>query len=185
MAMPLTHHRFTVDEFQRMAQTGILDEDARVELLDGQIVEMSPIGPRHAGCVRLLIRLLSRAADRVMIDVQNPVVLGTYAAPQPDLAILRLRADDYAHAHPGPDDILLVIEVADTSVATDRERKLPLYATAGIPEAWLVNLPEDVIEIHREPRNGIYTVRQIIRRGETLTPLRLPELTLSADDILA
>lgn len=184
MAMPLTHHRFTVDEFLRMAETGILAEDDRVELLDGQIVEMSPIGPRHAGCVKSLIRLFSPAADRAVVSAQDPVVLGPHAAPQPDLAILRPRADGYRRSHPGPHDTLLVIEVADTSVAPDREGKLPLYAAAGIPDAWLVNLPDDVIEVHRDPRNGVYTVRRIARRGDALSPLRLPDLSLPADDIL-
>jgi hypothetical protein len=166
---------FTVDDYHRLAEVGILSEDDHVELLDGQIVEMTPIGPEHAGCVDALLRVLSRrVGDTAMVRGQNPVVLGTRWEPEPDVAVLKPRADGYRTAHPGPGDILLVIEVADTSLESDREVKLPLYAGAGIPEAWLVDLEHDVIEMHRRPSPEGYREVRTLRRGDTLAALLVP-----------
>ncbi len=186
MGMALAVHRFTVDEVRRMAQVGILHEDDRVELLDGQIVEMTPIGTRHAACVNRLNQLFVPllASRRASVSIQNHVVLGKHQAPQPDVALLRFRADGYQTQDPGPADVLLVIEVADTTVASDRKRKIPLYARAGISEAWLVSLPADGIEIYRAPRSGQYRDARTGRRGETITPLAFPDLRLLVDDIL-
>ncbi len=185
MAMPHAAHRFTVDEYHRMGQAGVFHEDERVELIDGQVVEMSPIGPRHAACVDRLTRQLSaHLAEHAIVRVQNPIVLGRHAAPQPDVSLLRLPIERYAVAHPEAADTLLAVEVADTSVDYDRSVKIPLYAGAGIPEAWLVNLPADLVEVFREPRRGRYTEIRTARRGETLTPLPLAGLTLQVDDIL-
>lgn len=185
MGMRLTHHRFTVDEYQRMGEAGVFHEDDRVELIAGRIVEMTPIGPRHAGCVKELARLIYHAAgDAVLLGIQDPVVLESDAAPQPDIAVIRPRPQGYRTRHPGPPDLMLVIEVAETSVEYDREVKIPLYARVGIPEAWLVNLPADTIAVHREPGPEGYASVRTVRRGETLTPLALPEITLRVDDIL-
>src|SRR5438552_1870673 len=149
MALPPLKGPFTVDTYQRLAELGNLGEDDRVELIDGQVVEMSPIGDRHASCVRRLIGLFARhLVDVAVIDAQNPVVLGQRDAPQPDVTLLQPRANGYPH-HPRAADILLVIEVADTTLAYDRDTKMPLYARAGIPEAWLVDLAADVIQVHR------------------------------------
>jgi Uma2 family endonuclease len=184
MAVPLLKGPFTVDAYQRLAELGILREDDRVELIDGQIVEMSPIGDRHASCVRRLIHLFARhLLDLAGIDVQNPIVLGRRDAPQPDLVLLKPRADAYRH-HPRAADLLLVVEVADTTLAYDREIKLPLYARAGIPEVWLVDLAVDRIEVYRAPTAGTYTDTGSASRGHTLTPLHFPHLTLATDDIL-
>jgi Uma2 family endonuclease len=186
MAMPLTVHRFTVDEFQRMGDAGIFDEDDRVELIRGQVVEMSPIGVPHASCVKRLTSLFARLATaaRATLSVQDPLVLGRHDEPQPDLALLRYRHDGYATGHPGPPDVLLVIEVADSTVARDRGEKLPLYAAAGIPEMWLVNLPGDHVEVHRQPSGESYADVRTARRGETVTPLAFPDLSLSVEEIL-
>ena len=133
MGMPLTHRRFTVDEFHRMAEAGILREDDRVELLDGEIVEMTPIGDRHVACVmRLSDVFAGRAHGRALLSVQNPLSLGTHHAPQPDVALLRHRADLSGTWRLSAEETLLVVEVADTSVETDRNRKVPAYARAGI-----------------------------------------------------
>lgn len=184
MGMPETIHRFTVDEFQRMADAGVFHEDDRVELIDGQVVEMTPIGDRHAACVRRLIDLLATdVRDAAMVDAQNPVVLDDYGAPQPDVAVLRRRADRYP-THPRAGDVFLLIEVADTSVTYDREVKIPLYAGAAIAEAWLVNLPGDCIDVFREPADGRYTDVRTARRGETVAPLAFPDRTLRVDDVL-
>jgi Uma2 family endonuclease len=185
MVMPLTHRRFTVDEFHRMVEARILTEDDRVELLDGEIVEMSPISPRHAGCVKHLARLLVGAAGPTgFVGVQDPIVLGPHGQPQPDVAVLRPRADDYRRAHPGPLDVVLVVEVADTSIHRDRSTKVPLYAAAGLPEVWLVDLPAETIDVFRDPRGGVYRHRRTAGRGETLSPLNLPGVTIRTDEIL-
>lgn len=186
MGMALALRRFTVDELERMLQAGILHEDDRVELLDGQIVEMSPINPPHAACVNRLNQLFAplMTGRQATVSIQNHLVLSPHQAPQPDVAVVRYRADGYQTGHPGPADTLLVIEVADTSVESDRQRKIPLYARAGIPEAWLVNLPEDGIDIHREPRAGAYNTLRTARRRETVSPLAFPGLVLRVDDIL-
>ena len=187
MAMPLAGHRFTVDEYHRMGEAGVFHEDDRVELIDGQVVEMTPIGPAHSGCVNRLNALFAPLAGRQStVSVQNPVVMGEHEEPQPDFAVLRYRADGYRERHPGTPDVLLVIEVADTSVEADRRTKIPLYARTGIPEAWLVNLPADTIECYREPGAGAggYASLRTAKRGETLTPLQVPGIKLRVDDIL-
>jgi len=185
MGMPLTHRRFTVDEYHRMAEAGILTEDERVELLDGWIVPMSPIGSPHAGCVNRLTRLLTGLLrDSAIVSVQNPVVLNDRWEPEPDIAVLDFRADGYSQAHPRPGDIQLIIEVADSSTEKDRRIKLPAYAEARIPEVWLVNLPADRIETYRDPQDGRYLTPRLVSRGETLSPFELPDVTLPADEIL-
>jgi len=185
MRMPVTGRRFTVEEYHRMGRAGVFREDDRVELLDGQIAEMTPIGPGHAGCVAALTGLLARlVGDRAVLWVQNPVLLGARSELQPDVALLRARADTYRTAHPEPRDVLLVIEVAETSLEHDRDVKIPLYAAAGIPEVWLVNLPGDVVALYRDPSPQGYGKVLTAGRGDTLTPHRLPGVTLRVDDIL-
>ena len=185
MGMPLTRRIFTVDEYHRMAEAGILGEDDRVELIDGQVVALTPIGPAHGSCVNRLTALFAPLASRqATLSVQNPVVLGEHEEPQPDLTILRYRADGYRERHPEASDVLLVIEVGDASVEADRRTKIPLYARTGIPEAWLVNLPADTIECYREPTSEGYANFRTVKRGETLTPVRLPGVTLRVDAIL-
>jgi Uma2 family endonuclease len=129
-------------------------------------------------------RFNERAAGRYIVSVQNPVRLSRHSEPQPDLLLLRYREDEYESGHPGPDNVLLVVEVADTTVASDRRVKLPKYAAAGIPEAWLVNLPRNSIEVHREPRDGRYQQVTVYRRGDSITLLTLPDITVSVDAIL-
>ncbi|MGH7672072.1 MAG: Uma2 family endonuclease [Gemmatimonadales bacterium] len=184
MVLPVLEGPFTVDAYQRLGELGLLRHDDRVELIAGQVVRMTPIGDRHASCVRRLNRLLSAALlDVGIVDVQNPVVLGRQDAPQPDLTVLRPRADAYPR-HPRAPDILLVIEVADSSLDYDRDVKIPLYARAGVPEAWLVDLVAERIVVYREPRAGTYTQVQSAVRGDALRPLPVPEATLAVSDIL-
>lgn len=184
MSVQVQMRRFTVEEYQRMAKAGILAEDDRVELLDGRIVEMTPIGERHAACVRRLTNLLAeRSRGRAIVDVQNPVYLDRWSLPQPDLTLLRPRSDFYT-AHPEPGDILLVVEVADTSLRYDREMKCPAYARCGIREAWLIDLEGERIEVHREPGPEGYAAVEVVRRGTELEVAALPGLTLRAEEIL-
>lgn len=185
MPVPLTTYRFTVDEYHCMGEAGVFHEDDRVELINGQVVEMTPIGPRHARCVDDLNRLFTRlAGDTAIVRVQNPVVLGKHHEPQPDLALLRRRPDRYGQAHPRPADVLVVVEVAETSLAYDRDIKIPLYARAGIPEVWLVDLQSDTIHVYRAPRRDGYAEPRSVARGETLTALHLPEVAVRVADVL-
>ena len=185
MAERLLKGPFSVDDYHRMADLGILDEDDRVELLDGQVVEMTPLGPEHAACVDALTRILSRrVGDAAVVRVQNPLILGTRWEPQPDVALLKPRADGYRASHPGAGDVLLVIEVADSSAGSDRDVKLPLYARAGIPETWLVDLANEVIEVQRQPGPDGYREVHTLRRGDTLSALLLPASSIPVDDVL-
>ena len=177
--------RFTVTEYYQLAQAGILTEDDRVELIDGEIIEMTPIGDRHAASVTRAQRLFERAVgDAALVRVRQPVRLGERTEPQPDLALVRSRADFYAAGHPTAEDVLLLVEVADTSLRFDRDVKVPLYARSGIPEVWLVDLVQETVTVHREPTPNGYRTIQTARRGETLTPSALPDLELAVAAIL-
>lgn len=182
MAALTTRRLFTVDDYERMIETGILKEDDQVELLDGEIVEMSPIGPSHSSCVNQLTRLLTRVAPEDMrVAVQNPIRLVPRSEPQPDLAVLR--PGDYRSRHPGPNDIVLVIEVADTTLAEDRGVKLPLYAKGSVAEAWLIDLNGGAVERHTDPGPAGYRLTQRAAAGERLTSTTLPSLTFGIDDV--
>jgi Uma2 family endonuclease len=168
-----------------MAAAGVFSEDDRVELIEGEIIEMNPIGSRHAACVGRLTKFLERlAGDRVIVWVQNPVQISNYSEPLPDVTLLKPRDDFYAHANPQPADALLIIEVADSSVEYDRDIKIPLYAEAGIPEVWLVNLPEGTVEIYAQLSDGVYQEIHVVKRGESLTPKSVPSLIINADVVL-
>lgn len=185
MTARVLRRRFTVDEYHRMAETGILGEDDRVELIEGEIVEMAPIGSRHAACVIRLIRLFSaRPRPDVLVNVQNPIRISEYTEPQPDLTLLRFRPDFYARAHPGPEDVLLLVEVAESSAEYDRQVKLPLYARGGLREVWLVDLEGEAVEVYRGPSSTGYTEVQRRERGQTLAPTAVPDLILAVDEIL-
>jgi Uma2 family endonuclease len=152
-------HRLTVDDYYRMAEVGILDAEARVELIDGEIIDMAPPGSPHASAVLYLTHALTRAVDdRALVLVQNPVRLNRYSEPQPDLALLRPRDDFYRTRHPLAEDVLLIVEVAASSLQFDRKRKLPLYAAHGIRETWLVDLHGMRLVSHRSPQDGAYAI---------------------------
>jgi Uma2 family endonuclease len=185
MSVQIARRSFTVAEYYRMAEAGILSADDRVELLDGEVIEMSPIGSRHAACVDRLNKYLNGVSrQHFIVRVQNPIRLDDYSEPQPDIALLRIRSDFYAEAHPNPADVLIVIEVADSSVELDRQVKLPLYAHAEIQEFWLMNLPEDAVEFYAQPVNGEYQIAKIFARGETVSSQVVPGLQISVDEIL-
>lgn len=185
MSVYATYHRFTVDEYYRMAETGVIKPDARVELLEGEIIDMMPIGPFHAGTVNTLNRLLTNAAKgRWLAAVQNPVRLGPDSEPQPDFLLLKPVADDYRARHPGAEDVFLVIEVADSTVAYDRNRKIPAYGRAGISEAWLINLAEQIVEVFREPHFTGYASVQKFRAGEILPVQAFPDAQIDVASLL-
>jgi len=181
MAEPLKK-LFTVSEYHSMAETGILSEESRFELIEGEIYRMAPIGSRHAGCVNRLNHLLKGAA--AIVAPQNPAYMNEHSEPQPDIALLRWRDDFYASSHPSPEDILLLIEVADTSIGFDRRKKIPLYASSGVPEFWLVDLLKNTIEVHREPSTSGFREIRKLRKGDRISPLAFPDLELNVSDIL-
>jgi len=184
MADPLKR-LFTVSEYHSMAKTGILSEDDRVELIEGEIYRMAPIGSRHAGCVKRLNRILSRRLrDRVLLGIQDPILLDGYSEMEPDVSVLRLRPDHYADSHPTPEEIFFLIEVADSSLGFDRSVKLPAYARNGIPEVWLVDLVQGALDIHRQPSLSGYRDVRRLRKDDRISPLAFPDLELSASDIL-
>ncbi|HSK96096.1 MAG TPA: Uma2 family endonuclease [Euzebyales bacterium] len=161
--------RFTVDQYEQMARAGVFGRDDRVELLDGEIASMSPIGPTHASIVdRLTWLLVSRLDDRFIVRVQSPVRLPPHSEPEPDLAVLRPRDDFYSTRHPGPADVVLAIEVSDSTLALDRGVKLPIYARAALPQVWLVDVERRAVMVHRRPVDGSYAEASVLQRGKIL-----------------
>ena len=185
MSVQIAKRWFTVAQFNRMGEAGILTEDDRVELIAGEIIEISPIGKRHAACVDRLVELFSeRLQRRAIIRVQSPIVLDDYSEPQPDIALLKRREDFYESALPAPEDVLLVVEVSDTTLEYDRQVKVPLYARAGIMEVWVVNLMDEQVEIYTNPTGGAYQSRRQLARRESFNSQAALNLALSVDDIL-
>ncbi|WP_240550114.1 Uma2 family endonuclease [Candidatus Roseilinea sp. NK_OTU-006] len=181
---PAVRRRFSADEYERMIAAGILAEDERLELIDGEIRPMSSIGSRHAACVKRLIAVLTeRLGRQVIIGAQDPIRLSDDTEPQADITVLRPRDDFYAGALPCGRDVLLVVEVADASLGFDREVKLPHYAAAGIGVAWLVDLNHDVIERHARPMHGRYAEVVTLQRGETLHSPAL-DLSVRVEEII-
>jgi Uma2 family endonuclease len=178
-------YRFTVDQYHRMGKAGIFHPECRVELVNGEIFEMSPIDPWHAGVVNWLThRFITGLGGRAIVPVQNPTTVDPRSEPQPDLMLVKPREDFYRTAHPIPEDALLVIEVANTSLPHDRRRKLPLYARTGVAEVWIVNRRADAVDIFRDPSPAGYRDQLRRGRGEHVAPLAFPDLRLSVDDIL-
>lgn len=187
MTLPaeVERHRFDVEEYYRMLEVGVLAEDDRVELIGGEIVDMAPVGRPHLSCVVALTHLLVEAANgRYFVSVQNPIRLGSSDEPQPDLALLKVRPDPGVECPPGPLDVLLVVEVSDKSLAYDREIKLPLYARAGIPEVWIVDLLGRRIEAHAGPTGRAYQVRRLAGPGEQVRSEMVEGLSFSVDEVI-
>lgn len=160
----------SVDEYHKMAEVGILAEDDRVELINGEIIRMSPINSSHTSCVKRLNALLfEKLGRKVVISVQDPITLGSYSEPEPDLAVLKASDDFYARQHPRPEDVHLVIEVSDSTLSVDQGLKLSLYAEAGIPEYWIINLPEQQVEVYQHPKGKQYGLRRICTAGDVLS----------------
>ena len=170
MSLPVPHRTFTVDEYYRMADAGVFGPDERTELLDGEIVVMTPPGERHASMVDRLTMLLARTAgEQVIVRVQNPLRLNSRDEPQPDVTVLRYRDDFYVSGHPGAGDALVVVEVADSSLSLDRGYKRGLYAREGVQEFWLVDAKRGAITVYADPAGGEFTREHEYRRGESWT----------------
>jgi Uma2 family endonuclease len=181
-----TRHKLSVEDYHKLGEVGILTEDSRVELIEGELIDMAPIGGPHMGLVNRLNRLLVPAVgDLGVVSIQNPVTLPPDSEPQPDVAILKPGADSAGSTVPRPDEVLLLIEVADTTLAYDRNTKLKLYAKAGVAEAWIVNLQSKCVEVYREPTINGYLRKLETGLGDSVSPLRLPMVVLRVADIFA
>jgi Uma2 family endonuclease len=182
--MQLLTRKFTVDQYHKMADVGILTEDDRVELIKGEIIEMSPIGLRHAAIVNRLTNLLpKKLGDRVIVSIQNPVQLNNNSEPQPDVTLLKPRADFYETKVPTPEDILLIVEVADTTLNYDRDVKIPLYAENGILEVWLIDTNHQSLTLYRQPTKAGYQSIQNLDITHKLSPLAFPDVTINVNEM--
>ena len=186
MAVMRKRRRFTLEEYRRMGAAGILDEDERVELIEGEIVEMTPIGWLHASVVaRITMLFVTLFGERAIVWVQNPLALPRQVSEfQPDLALLKPRPDFYRGKQVEPGDAFLVVEVMDSSVAHDRQVKLPIYARGGVAEVWLVDVNESTVEVYRRPAVAGYRDRRLIDRTGTIAPLAFPRVVLAVRDMI-
>jgi hypothetical protein len=186
MSVDVVRRRFTVSEYLNMVHAGILTATDRVELLDGEIVEMTPVGRPHAACVAALVRIfITGAGSRAVVWSQGPIRLSERSQPGPDVTLLRPRSVPYRDADVEPRDVLLLVEVSDTSLRRDRELKLPLYAGAGILEYWIADVQDQAVEVHTNPSGSSYGSVQRFGRGDGLSPVAFPELRVAVDDIFA
>ncbi len=177
---------FSVDEYYEMAQQGILRPDNRVELIEGEIVQMTPIGSSHAGGVNWLsFTLMNKLGTRAVVSTQNPIRLSDYSEPQPDLLILKPREDFYRKQHPRVNEVYWIIEVADSLKGYDRKVKIELYAEHGIPEFWIVDLVKKVVEVYKHPEGIRFRDMKEYYSGDTISPLSFPNLVLPVKDILS
>ena len=180
----VARHKLTVDDYYRLGEAGILREDSRVELIAGELIDRAPIGSRHAGFInKIAERLRAGSGQTAIVAIQNPLRLSTESEPQPDVALLRPRADYYAEKHPEPADVLLVIEVADTSLRYDREIKIPLYAQHGVAETWLVDIEKRQVMVYDELYDGVYQRVTNFGIAATISPQCLPMLALELAEL--
>lgn len=186
MSVQTMRLRFTVDDYYRMIDLGMLKDVERAEIIEGELIKQMPIGNRHATCVKKLAELLrDELGKSVTYSIQDPIWLDEFNEPQPDAALLKRRDDFYGGKKPMAEDALLLIEVSDSTLDYDRNRKIPLYAKHEIPEVWLINLLNGTIEIHSQPRDYSFSFVKILRRGEIIQSIVLPDLSLSVDKILS
>ena len=185
MRSEITRKLFTVDEYYRMAEVGIFDPDARLELIEGEILEMSPVGTRHVACVnRATALFVKRFGDRAIVSVQNPLRLSNYTEPQPDIVVLKPRDDYYEEKRIEWEDALLVIEVSDTTIRRDRDLKLPLYAKAGVSELWIEDLRHNTLFVYRDPGTATYGQSLTFHRGDSISLLAFPDITFTVEELI-
>jgi Uma2 family endonuclease len=185
MSVDVKRRRFTVEEFHWMSRIGILRPDERVELLNGDIITMAAIGSRHAYTVTMLQEWFGRrTGEQAMMRIQQPVVLGFRSEVEPDVSVVRRRADGYITAHPAPEDVLFLVEVSVTTLDYDRGEKLLRYAVAGIQEVWIVDVSGDRVEVYREPTAEGYRSVTVFERGATIAPAALPDAAIPVEEIL-
>lgn len=176
--------RFSVDEYYQMIELGILKDSEKAEIIEGELIQKIPIGDRHAFVVNALTRFfIKNVSDKVLVSIQNPVRISDYDEPEPDIVLADLTKFD-GKRHPRPAEVLLIVEVSDSTLKYDRDTKLALYAEAEIPEVWIVNLKNNIVEIHQKPSIGIYQLAQIYKSGEVVKSTVLPNLEIEVDKIL-
>jgi Uma2 family endonuclease len=183
---PVSRYAFSVEEYHKLADAGVLHEDSRVELIEGELIKMPPIGPPHASNVETLAELLMlKLARRAIVRIQDPIWLNDHTEPEPDLVIAKLQPGRYRKSHPRPEDVLLIVEVADSTLEYDRKVKMPLYAEHGIAEAWLLDLTAKQLEIYLEPSNNGY--RQCLKppRDAVITPTPFPDVQVNLAELFA
>lgn len=180
----LTPHRFTVEEYYRMAEVGILSPDSKTELIDGEIIDMLPAGPFHSGSIDYLVmKFADLALGRWVTSSQRALRLNGQSQPEPDLLLLRSPVEKYKRQHPSATDVYLIVEVADSSLSYDRTKKLQLYAAASIPEVWILNIPQRVLEVYRTPAGAVYADCQSHESG-MLAPLAFPDAEIDVAELL-
>ena len=185
MRIEATKKLFTVDEFYRIIEAGIFPEGQRVELIDGEIIEMSPIGTRHAVCVNRATTFLTEAFRRkAIVSIQNPLRLGEFTEVLPVVVVFKPRADFYASERPTPADVLFLVEVADTTLRYDRNVKVPRYAAAGIAEVWIEDLKGDSLLVYRDPAEKTFKTSLTLHRGDSVSPLAFPAVKFKVEDLL-
>jgi Uma2 family endonuclease len=176
--------RWSLEDYRRLGELGIISEDERVELIDGEIIHMSPIGDRHnAGCTKANMLIAARGPSVCLVSVQGPLRLARSYEPMPDIVVFKPRADYYVRGHT-PEDVLLVIEVADSSRDYDLNEKALIYARARLPEYWVTDLIEDVLVVHREPTPNGYTSVHVLKRGQKVAPLAFADWEIAVEEIL-
>ena len=175
---------FTTDDFSKMYEAGILNNDERVELVDGEIIKLNP-GKRHVGCsIRATALFTKVSADRACVSIQNPVVIDLHNEPKPDIVVLKFRDDFYAGIEPSPEHALLVVEISDTTLRMDRERKLPKYAKNGVPEYWIEDLNANLLHVYRDPVRNRYKTYFILRPGDSISPVAFPDVSFKVEDLM-
>ena len=174
-------HAISASEYVRMGEAGVFAPDVHLELIEGEIIEMAPIGSPHAAVVNVLAAFFNRAVgERAVVSIQNPLVTGERSVPQPDLALLKPRPDNYFGAHPSAVDAMLVVEVVDATLSFDLDVKVPIYARAGVPEVWIVDIQDRSLRVFRDARPGVYRTALSVERGERISPEALPDIAIDA-----
>ncbi|TAL43792.1 MAG: Uma2 family endonuclease [Methylovulum sp.] len=178
-------HLTNLDEWRRLGEANIFPPDSRLELINGEILEMAPIGPNHAGHLKRINNLLTLlVAGKAIVSVQDPLQLGDLSEPEPDFMLLKPNADFYSSRHPNAGDVLLLVEIADTSLKFDQNQKLRLFALHGIPEYWLLNLNDSCLEVYRKPRGEVYAEKNTLQAGDSVTLSQLPDISIQVSAIL-
>jgi Uma2 family endonuclease len=185
MQIEATRKRFTVDDYYRMGETGILSENDRTELIEGEVIQMSPIGDPHMNTVNRATMIFARGiGDRVVVSVQNPAFMDKYNLPQPDVVLIRPREGFYGGGKPSPEDVVLLIEVSDTSLRFDRKVKVPIYARSRIREVWIADLQAEAIHVYREPKGNTYASIEVKKRNDKISPQAVPDFSVLVSDLL-
>lgn len=186
MSTLLRKRLFTVDEYEKMIETDILREDDRVELIEGEIVHMSPIGRKHMACVKRLNYIFSQRmkSGDCIVSVQDPIVQGEYSEPEPDIILLKFKDDFYEERKPQSEDVLLIIEVAETSLEYDLNYKIPLYARHNIPEVWIIELENRQIKSFQHPVMEKFNQITVYTPGQSISPMAFPDLVIEVSEIL-